>query len=485
MSSGILKTAFATMPNVLVHLFDQSLSLGIFPRKWAIGFINILPKGGEKTNPSNWRPITQTCLPAKLLEKIVQKRLISHLNRYDILSNGQFGFRSGRSTQKAIFELLYDINMNLNSGNTTGLLFLDISKAFDSLDHGVLIDKLRKIRLKENSLCWFISYLDRQQVVRYNGMVSSACKFKYGIPQGSCLGPTLFIFYINAPFRYIRDVKILMFADDCVLYKSGKNWGLIYDALQQALDTYVGWGEDHNLRLNVTKTKAMFISNTYKAREIECHAHFNAGNRQILFVNKFCYLGCIIDNEMTMVPEYKAVYRRVEHKIFMLGKLRYFIDKRAALLVYKQAILPFMDYAAFVLMSCGKGSKKDMQILQNNALRICLRYCMVDHVTVEQLHEEAKLQSLEQRRNFQVLKLLYDCSKDIKYLKRTANRTRAEAKIVFDIPDKCTTKFLISPFYKGTQVWNSLPENVQRSPNDYVFSKHIKPMYSMYANLLG
>ena len=483
-NSGILKSALAVKPSILVHLFGQSLSLGIFPRKWAIGYINILPKGGDKTNPSNWRPITQTCLPGKLLEKIVQKRLVSHFHRYNILNDGQFGFRSGRSTQKAIFELFYDINMNLNSKNTTGLLFLDISKAFDSLDHSILIDKLRKICLNDNSLCWFKSYLDRFQVVRYNGMVSNTCKFNYGIPQGSCLGPTLFIFYINELFRYVRDVQILMFADDCVLYKSGKNWGTIQNALQQALDIYVNWGEDHNLRLNVNKTKAMYISDSCTAREIECHAHFNAGNRPILFVNRFCYLGCIIDNEMTMVPEYKAVYRRVEHKIFMLGKLRYFFDKRAALLVYKQAILPFLDYAAFVLMLCSKGYKKNLQILQNNALRICLRYCMIDHVTIDQLHSEANLQSLEQRRIFQILKLLYDYSTNRKYVKITANHTRAEAKIVFNIPDKCTSKLLNSPFYKGTQVWNLLPEHVQRSMNNDVFIRHIKPMYKRYVNML-
>ena len=81
-----------------------------------------------------------------------------------------------------------------------------------------------------------------------------------------------------------------------------------------------------------------------------------------------------------MIPEYKAVYRRIEHKVYMLGKLRYFIDRKAALLVYKQAILPYVDYAGFVLIACSKGSKKDLQILQNNALRICLRYCMIDHV---------------------------------------------------------------------------------------------------------
>ena len=246
----------------------------------------------------------------------------------------------------------------------------------------------------------------------------------------------------------------------------------------------VEWGEDHNLRLNVTKTKAMSISSPGTRNYIQGHAPFNVGNRPIMFVKKFCYLGCIIDDELTMIPEFNAVYRRVDHKVFMLNRLRYLLIKKAALLVYKQAILPFIDYAGFMLMTCKLGCRKDLQVLQNNALRVCLRYSMVDHVTIERLHDEANLQCLEQRRVIQILKLLYGCSTDRRYLKMSMNRTRAESKVVFDIPDKCTTEFLNSLFYKGTQIWNLLPENVQRSVNIDVFSKYIKPMYSKYVNLL-
>ena len=109
---------------------------------------------------------------------------------------------------------------------------------------------------------------------------------------------------------------------------------------------------------------------------------------------------------------------------------------------------------------------------------------MIDHVAIEQLRAEANLQSLEQRRIFQLLKLLYSCSMDRKYLKITANRTRVDAKVVFNIPGKCTTKFLNSPFYKGTQVWNNLPVDVERAVNIDIFSKRIRPLYSTYGNLL-
>ena len=174
-------------------------------------------------------------------------------------------------------------------------------------------------------------------------------------------------------------------------------------SLQKGLEDYIKWGRDHNLSLNVSKTKV----NRPNRDAIHDPAPFNAGNSNISFVNKFCYLGCTIDRDMTMYHEYKALYRKVEHQIFMLGKLRYLVDKRSAVLVYKQAILPYPDYAGFILVGCNIGYKKELQILQNNPLRMCLRYRLADRVTVDRLHSEANLQSIEQRGTFQLLKLLY------------------------------------------------------------------------------
>ena len=411
--------------------------------------------------------------------------MLIHLNHCGILSDCQYGFRQGRSTQKTIFKLINSLYSDLNVDNITGLIFLDISKAFDSLDHSILLEKLHDVRLANNSLKWFQSYLDRQQVVQYNDMVSEAYKFNYGIPQGSCLGPTLFIFYINDLFKYIENVNMLMFADDCVLYKSGNSWGPVRQSLQDALNIYIAWGNDHNLTLNVSKTKAMVVCTEQKRVEIGDPAPFSAGNRPIFFVSHFCYLGAIIDNEMSMSQEYKSVYRKVEHKIFMLGKLRYFLDRKSALLVYKQAILPLIDYASFLLLSVSLGCKRDLQGLQNNALRICLRYRMQDHVTRDQLHDDANLQSLEQRRIVQTLSLLHDCSNNHDYVKTTRNRTRADAKIVYNIPTKCTTRFLNSPYYKGIQYWNMLENHVQRAATPFIFKKYMRSLYNNYVNLLG
>ena len=124
------------------------------------------------------------------------------------------------------------------------------------------------------------------------------------------------------------------------------------------------------------------------------------------------------------------------------------------------------------------------QVLQNDALRLCLHYRLVDHVRIEQLHTEENLQSVEQRCIFQVLKLLFNYGKDVTHLKKTVRQTRAGAKITFDIPSRCSNTYLHSPLYKGAQIWNSLPENVQKVDSINQFVKHVKPIYAVFENLL-
>ena len=143
-TTQVLKDAFANIPDKLLKLFALSLSLGIFPRKCAIGYVNILPKSGDLKNPSNWRPITQTCVPAKIMEKIVHKRFVAHLLEYNLLDDAQYGFLPGKSTQTAVFDMVTDMYDSINRNCFTGVLFLDVWKAFDSLDHNILLNNIGK-----------------------------------------------------------------------------------------------------------------------------------------------------------------------------------------------------------------------------------------------------------------------------------------------------------------------------------------------------
>ena len=402
-SSHILKHAFQRIPDKIKLLFDFSIDSGIFPKQWTVGYVNLLPKSGDLSNPGNWRPITQTCIPAKLLEKLIQTRLMKVLLQNKYISDDQFGFVPGRSTQLAVMETVCDLYHAMNSNLVTGLLFLDVRKAFDSLNHKILLEKIKNLGIENSIVRWFRSYLNRTQILKFNGHTSDELRVVSGIPQGSILGPTLFIFYINGIFDTIKDVKIKMFADDCVLYKSGARWEDIHAPLQRMLDVYITWGNEHCLRLNAEKTKCMIVANNGKLKNIVAPAPFHAGNRQIMFVNRFSYLGIVIDNEMTLEPLYKHVCRQVEQKLFMLRKIRRHLTKFAAVSLYKQMILPLFDYAGFLLLSCNLGQKRELQRMQNSSIRTCLLYNRIEHITIDRLHNEMKIASLEQRRHMQCI----------------------------------------------------------------------------------
>ena len=483
-SAEIVKHAFLKIPEKIQMLFQLSINSGIFPRKWAIGHVNILPKSGNLSNPGNWRPITQTCILAKLLEKTIQVRLMKILLQYGHIDDNQYGFVPNRSTQLAVMETVCDIYRAMNSNLITGVLFLDVRKAFDSLNHKILINKLQNLGLETKIINWFDSYLDRNQILRYKGVSSHELNVISGIPQGSILGPTLFIFYINDIFAEITGVKIKMFADDCVLYKSGPRWNDIRAPLQQMLDKYITWGENHSLMLNADKTKCMIVANKGKLKTTPDPAPFNAGNRQIMFVKRFSYLGIILDDELLLEPLYKNICRQVEQKLFMLRKIRRNITTYAAISLYKQIILPLFDYSGFMLLSCNLGQKNELQRIQNNCIRTCLLYNRIDHITIDQLHHEMKIISLEQGRQIQCLNLMYRLSRKPIYIKHTNVNTRGNVKIKFNLMTKCTGKYLNSPLYRGAALWDGLDKNVQDSPTLKEFVAKLMKKYKVYADLI-
>ena len=205
--------------DVLAHLFCLSLSSGIVPGDMMIGRVVCIYKSDDPKNINNYRPISILPVLSQILEKLVYSQVMDHLVQHNYLSNSQYGFRTQCSTEGALHDICTSIYDNFEEGNYCLGFFLDLRKAFDSLDRGILLEKLAAYGITGNELSWFTSYFrGRQQYVVYKNKPSSRRSVNYGTPQGSVLGPLLFLLYVNDIVHATNQVKFILFADDTNMF---------------------------------------------------------------------------------------------------------------------------------------------------------------------------------------------------------------------------------------------------------------------------
>jgi hypothetical protein len=261
-SARLLKDAAAIIAPTLTDIFNQSLKSSIFPKIWKDGKVTSIFKSGDRSTLSNYRPITVLPILSKILEHFVNTQIYSYLSENKILSQSQFGFRSKLSTSTVT------ILENADNGLITASVFLDFSKAFDTVDHAILLCKLQSFGLDNNSLNWFKSYLtNRQQKTSINNTLSSSLPVSVGVLQGSILGPLLFIIYINDIFIiYINDMpnivkhcKIILYADDTLLYYFFNSAKDIELCVNEDLHSICKWLDENLLTPNCAKSKFLLF----------------------------------------------------------------------------------------------------------------------------------------------------------------------------------------------------------------------------------
>ena len=369
-SSHLLHNIELYLVKPLTLLAKQTLNSGIFPDKLKIAKVIPIFKKGDSTQFTNYRPISLLPVISKVLEKIIYKQLYCFFKEHDLLYESQYGFRTEHSTELAAMELINRLILTMDNNETPLNIYLDMSKAFDTIDHTILINKLTFYGIHGVALDLIKSYLNnRYQFVEYDGVQSSMLPISTGVPQGSILGPLLFIIYINDFPNASRLFNFIMYADDttlsCTIPRSvNPIENFEFECrLNKELCGIDEWLKVNKLSLNVNKSKYML---------------FNAGNKtlypfeikidyiSIERVYVFNFLGLIMDEHLNWKSHVEKISNKCSKTIGVLNKLKYFLPLTVKLILYNSLILPHLNYGIMTWgYKCDRINK-----LQKKAIRI-------------------------------------------------------------------------------------------------------------------
>jgi hypothetical protein len=483
--SKLLRIASGTLVKSFTYILNLSLCTGVLPDDWKIGRITPVYKGsGSYDEPVNYRPISVLGHIAKVVEKEIQCQLMAFLIEHQFISLDQFAYRKYHSTTSCLHSTIDDWLQNMDDKLCTGVCFLDISKCFDSIDHELLLKKLSKYGVRNLELLWFNDYLsNRSQCVSYNNKLSELVDINIGVPQGSTLGPLLFVLFVNDLPMFIKNGRCTMYADDTIIHVSKLDSEEVNQELNDVLVNVENWYKANRLVLNVTKSNAMLIN--YNTAGNESADDFSVYLNESKLDNVQCtkYLGVMVDNQLKFDKHVSELVKRITAKLSWLCRLRRILPKHMLVLTYKSYIQPIFDYACTV-WGCSNININAIQRLQNRAARIICSNFDIINFRGEDLVRELQWQSVSQRVNYYLATLMFNsihgnapdhlCNSITMACESNDVNTRLRNTMKVELPICKTVNMKKSFLYRGSVIWNSLPANVHESSSLASFKRHVK-----------
>jgi hypothetical protein len=370
-------------------IINRSLSFRHFSNAWKLAkVIPILKSGKSPRKPENFRPISLLCNLGKKYEEVILSRQEEHIETNHCLPDEQYGFRRQHSTTQQLLNVADRITHGFNSKLQTAAVSLDISKAFDKVWHTGLIFKMINLKFPDYLILITHSYLENRSFYVYRNKAKSTIRpIRAGVPQGSCLGPTLFNIYTHDIPRSFPHTTLALFADDAALIsQSSKTDQAIHD-LQTALNTVATWYRIWRIEINPSKTQAIMFTHKRNSPEIDLTLH----GKTIQWSNSIKYLGLTLDKKLSWNQHVDSVYAKANGKLASLYPLlrSKFLSQEAKLMIYKTVIRPTFAYAAPIWSGCNDTSLKKLQVLQNKAIRSSLKANIMTKIT--DLHESANI----------------------------------------------------------------------------------------------
>ena len=330
----------------ITALINKSIETATFPSHLKVAKIFPIYKSGTKADPTNYRPISILPTFSKIFEKHINKHLIGFLNKYNLIHENQSGFRPKHSCQTALIKLIDQWMACIDKGDIIGTLFLDFRKAFDLVDHSILLSKLSTYKFSDATHKLLASYLhNRQQVMDSGKGMSQPASIKSGVPQGSILGPTLFLMFINDMHLYMEHCDTDYYADDTTVHTNGENEIAVQAKLQLDARNAELWSKQNKMHLNYNKTTCMLIGTRYRTPNSQ-QLNIYIDNNKINSVNKQKLLGIYIDENLLWSDHIDYLCSNISSKISLLKQLSSYIPFEAQKMFYQGYILPLIDYGS-------------------------------------------------------------------------------------------------------------------------------------------
>ena len=397
----ILKTLAPSIAPILIIIYQRSYNTGLIPEDWRNANVAPVYKKGKSSAPSNYRPLSLTCIACKLMEYIVTSHIMRHASRHNLLYKLQHGFRDKRSCETQLIEFQADVLQNMKDGSQTDILIMDFSKAFDKVSHKHLMEKLKFYGIRGKCNTWISDFLtDRTQAVVVDGERSYEARVTSGVPQGSVLGPSLFLLYINDIAEEL-DSTVRLFADDTIVYLAVKNSDDA-DSLQNDLHKLGRWEKKWLMEFHPDKCQVLTI--TRKRQPVTYNYILNG--HQLEHVSDAKYLGITFTNDMRWNQHIDNITAKANKTLHFLQRNVHISCPRLKTTAYQTFVRRTLEYATMVWDPHTKGNIHKIEMVQRRAARYVLhRYH--NRSSVSEMLQHLNWPLLEVRRQHQRLAMLY------------------------------------------------------------------------------